>query len=59
MFASNIARSIAVVLAIKAAIIVLAAIFIFGPNQRPRIDSSDLDRRIFGETNQRTQGYTR
>jgi hypothetical protein len=56
MFASNIARSVAVVLVIKAVIITLAAIFVFGPSQRPRID---LDRHILGETNQRNQGYTR
>lgn len=59
MFASNIGRSVAVVLVIKALIILLAAIFVFGPSQRPRIDRNSLDRHFLGETNQRNQEHAR
>jgi hypothetical protein len=59
MFTSNIVHSVAIILAIKAAIILLAAIFVFAPSQRPRIDHNAIERHILGETNQRNQGYTR
>ncbi len=48
-------RSLVIVLAIKAAIIVLAAIFVFGPAQRPHIDHNALDRQILGHLNSTDQ----
>ena len=59
MSTSNIVRSVAIILVIKAAIILLAAIFAFAPSLRPRIDHDAIERHILGETNQRNQGYTR
>jgi hypothetical protein len=39
---SRLGREIVVVLFVKLAIISLAAIFIFGPNQRPRINAAKV-----------------
>jgi hypothetical protein len=48
MVTSGLRRNLVIVLAIKAAVILLAALFVFGPSQRPRIDPGTLDRRILG-----------
>lgn len=42
----NLRRDIAIVLSIKISIVLAAAIFVFGPDQRPRIDDTALDRHI-------------
>ncbi|WP_291577078.1 hypothetical protein [Bradyrhizobium sp.] len=39
-------RDIIVILSIKLAIVLLAAVFVFGPRQRPLIDGNALDRQI-------------
>lgn len=39
---TRLGREIVVVLFVKLAIISLAAVFIFGPNQRPRIDAAKV-----------------
>jgi hypothetical protein len=39
-------RGILAVLSIKISIVVLAALLVFGPRQRPLIDGKALDRRI-------------
>ena len=39
-------RDIIVILSIKLAIVVLAAVFVFSPRQRPLIDGNALDRQI-------------
>ncbi len=44
-------RNLVIVLSIKAVVILLAALFVFGPSQRPRIDRGSIDSRILGHTN--------
>jgi hypothetical protein len=39
-------RDIIVILSIKSLIVLVAALFVFGPHQRPLIDSKALDHRI-------------
>jgi hypothetical protein len=42
----NLRRDIIIILSIKMSIVLVAAIFVFGPDQRPRIDGAALDRHI-------------
>jgi hypothetical protein len=42
----NLRRDIIIILSIKMSIVLAAAIFVFGPDQRPRIDDAALDRHI-------------
>ena len=42
------ARDVVVVVAIKAALVVAAATFLFGPHQRPRIDAGSVATRLIG-----------
>jgi hypothetical protein len=42
----NLRRDIIVVLFIKMSVVLLAAFFVFGPDQRPRIDDDALNRHI-------------
>ena len=37
------ARDVAVIVAIKAAIVIAAAIFVFGPKQRPVVDTAAVE----------------
>ena len=46
----NLRRDIMVVLSIKISIVLLAALFVFGPRQRPQIDASALDRQILNNS---------
>jgi hypothetical protein len=39
-------RDIIVILSLKVLIVLMAAFFVFGPRQRPLIDSNAVDRRI-------------
>lgn len=55
MVVPGLRRSLVIVLSIKGAIILLAALFVFGPSQRPRIDRNALDRQILGHTNSANQ----
>jgi len=43
MFKNPLARDVAVVLAIKTVIVVAAALFVFGPRQRPVIDAAAVN----------------
>jgi hypothetical protein len=40
-------RDIVIILSIKMSILLIAAIFVFGPDRRPCIDSAALNRLIF------------
>ena len=59
MVASNLSRSLVIVLTIKTLVIALAAIFVFGPSQRPQIDAGALDRQILGNSNSVNQEHMR
>ncbi len=50
MVVPGLRRSLVLALTIKLAIIILAAVFVFGPSHRPRIDPGALDRQILGHT---------
>jgi hypothetical protein len=43
MFKNPLARDVAVVLAIKTAIVLAAALFVFGPRQRPVVDAAAVE----------------
>jgi len=43
------ARDVTVVVTVKIAIVLTAALFVFGPAQRPRIDATRVETRILGE----------
>lgn len=44
----NLRRDIIIILSVKMSVVLAAAIFVFGPDQRPRIDDTALDRHILG-----------
>jgi hypothetical protein len=50
MFKNPLARDVAVVLAVKTAIVLAAAFFVFGPAQRPAIDAGAVQRLIASPT---------
>ena len=58
MAASGLRRSLTIVLTIKIAVILGAAIFVFAPSKRPRIDAGALDRQFLDPTNSANQGRT-
>jgi hypothetical protein len=41
-------REVAFVLAVKLMVILAAAVFVFGPGQRPRIDAASVQERLIG-----------
>ncbi len=43
MFRNPLARDVTVVLVIKTVIVIAAALFVFGPSQRPAIDAAAVD----------------
>jgi hypothetical protein len=43
-------RDIIVILSLKVLIVLMAALFVFGPRQRPLIDSNAVDRRILNNS---------
>jgi hypothetical protein len=45
---SQLGRELLIAVAVKLTIIGLAALFIFGPRQRPQIDAHKLEMRILG-----------
>ena len=47
MFRHPLARDVAVVFAIKIALIVAAGVFVFGPRQRPAIDAQSTQQHLF------------
>jgi hypothetical protein len=50
MVAGRLGRDIMIVLSIKLSIVLLAAIFVFGPRQRPSIDRDSIDRQILNNS---------
>jgi hypothetical protein len=46
----NLRRDIIVILSLKTSIVILAALFVFGPRQRPAIDGVALDRQILNHS---------
>jgi hypothetical protein len=42
MFRNPLARDVTVVLVIKTLIVIAAAVFVFGPSQRPNIDAASV-----------------
>jgi hypothetical protein len=46
MFRNPLARDVTVVLVVKAMIVIAAALFVFGPSQRPVVDASAIDARL-------------
>ncbi len=51
MASQNLKRDITVILSIKITIVLLAALFVFGPRQRPQIDGNAVDHRILNNSN--------
>jgi hypothetical protein len=49
MTSHNLKRDIIVILSIKLSIVFAAALFVFGPNQRPRVDINALQHRILND----------
>lgn len=47
---SRLARELLVVVALKLAVIALAAVFLFGPDQRPRIDAATVAAHLLAPT---------
>jgi hypothetical protein len=46
MLKNPLARDVTVVLIVKTAIVIAAALFVFGPGQRPVIDAAAVDARL-------------
>ena len=46
----NLRRDIIVILSLKISIVILAALFVFGPRQRSTIDGDALDRQILNHS---------
>jgi hypothetical protein len=46
MFNYPLVRDVTVVLVIKTIIVIAAALFVFGPSQRPHIDAAAVDARL-------------
>ncbi len=42
------ARDVMVVVAVKLTVVIAAALFLFGPGQRPRIDAASIETRLIG-----------
>jgi len=47
MFRHPLARDVAVIFAIKVALLVAAGVFVFGPGQRPAVDAQNMQRHLF------------
>jgi len=45
---NSLARDIAVVVVIKLQVVIAAAVFVFGPKQRLRVDAGSIERRFSG-----------
>lgn len=55
----NLSRDLFVILSIKALIVLAAALFVFGPRQRPRIDGDALDRQFLTNSGKLTGALVR
>ncbi|WP_213769429.1 hypothetical protein [Bradyrhizobium sp. dw_78] len=51
MTAPDLKRGIAIVVTVKIILLVAAAVFVFGPHQRPQIDRNAVDRQILNNSN--------
>jgi hypothetical protein len=49
MFQNRLTREVAVVVAVKTVIVLLAAFLVFGPRQRPTIDSAAVERHLMAQ----------
>ena len=47
LFRHSLARDIAIILGVKLAIIIFAAIFLFGTKQRPHVDTNAMFQHLF------------
>jgi hypothetical protein len=50
MTTHNLKRGIITILSIKVSIVLLAALFVFGPHQRPQIDGNALNHQILNNS---------
>ncbi len=50
MASNNLRRDIVVILSIKVTIVLVAALFVFGPHQRPRIDGDAVQHQILNNS---------
>lgn len=50
MTPQNLRRDLIVVLAIKISIVLLAALFVFGPHQRPQIDIDAVQQKMLNDS---------
>jgi hypothetical protein len=50
MSTHNLRRDVIIIVSIKLSIVLLAAFFVFGPQQRPQIDGDALDRQILSNS---------
>lgn len=46
MLKNPLARDVTVVLVVKTMIVIAAALFVFGPSQRPAVDAAAVDARL-------------
>lgn len=51
VFRRPLARELSLVLTVKLVLIVMAALFLFGPSTRPHIDANSISQHIFGQDN--------
>jgi len=47
MFTHRLAREVAIIVAVKVMIVILAAVFVFGPKQRLKVDDGVVGERFF------------
>jgi hypothetical protein len=45
---NSLARDVVIVIAVKLTLVIAAAMFLFGPQQRPRVDAGSIATRLMG-----------
>jgi Sec-independent protein translocase protein TatA len=50
MSSHPLSKDLVLVIAVKLAIVIAAALFVFGPRQLPRIDAGSIETRLMGAT---------
>ncbi len=48
MLKHSLTRDVAVVIAIKTIVVIIAGLFVFGPGQRPKLDATSVETRLIG-----------
>ena len=48
MLSNPLSKDLALVIAVKLAIVIAAALFVFGPRQLPKIDAGSIETRLIG-----------